>query len=31
LLATGRPSALYNTADQDQVSVTWRVHRDIAP
>jgi hypothetical protein len=22
---------LYSTADQDQVSVTWRVHRDIVP
>ena len=31
VLATGRPAALYNTADQDAVSVTWRVHRDIAP
>jgi hypothetical protein len=34
LLATGRPNlagVTYNTADQDQVSVTWRVHRDIVP
>ena len=31
MLATLRPSQLYSTADQDQVSVTWRVHRDIAP
>jgi hypothetical protein len=31
----GRPSPLalgtFNTADQDAVSVTWRVHRDIVP
>jgi hypothetical protein len=26
-----RSVTLYNTADQDRVSVTWRVHRDIVP
>jgi hypothetical protein len=31
LLGTGRPALASNTADQDQVSVTWRVHRDIVP
>ena len=31
MLATLRPTGSYNTADQDQVSVTWRVHRDIVP
>ena len=32
LLATGRPAGTsYTTGDQDQVSLTWRVHRDIAP
>jgi hypothetical protein len=29
--ATGRPTGIYQTSDQDQVSVTWRVHRDIVP
>jgi hypothetical protein len=32
LTPTGRPTGVaYQTADQDQVSVTWRVHRDIVP
>jgi hypothetical protein len=31
LRPTGRPAGLYTTDDQDQVSVTWRVHRDIVP
>jgi len=31
LLATGRPALATTTANQDQVSVTWRVHRDIVP
>src|SRR4029079_17721314 len=31
MLASLRPTSFYNTADQDQVSVTWRVHRDIVP
>jgi len=26
-----RPAGVYQTGDQDQVSVTWRVHRDILP
>ena len=29
--ASQRPTGLYQTSDQDQVSVTWRVHRDIVP
>ena len=31
VLPAGRPTGLYQTADQDAVSVTWRVHRDIVP
>jgi hypothetical protein len=31
LLGTGRPAGIYQTSDQDQVSVTWRAHRDIVP
>ena len=32
LIPTNRPGGLaYTTSDQDQVSVTWRVHRDIVP
>jgi len=28
---TGAPASNYQTADQDAVTVTWRVHRDIVP
>jgi hypothetical protein len=31
LQGTGRPGGIYQTSSQDQVSVTWRVHRDIVP
>jgi hypothetical protein len=31
LTPTGRPGGIYQTSSQDQVSVTWRVHRDIVP
>jgi hypothetical protein len=31
LLATLRPSGSYSTGDQEQGSITWRIHRDIAP
>ena len=30
-LPANKNPGLYSTADQDQVSVTWRVHRDIVP
>lgn len=30
-LATAKPPGFYTFNDQDQVSVTWRVHRDIVP